>query len=144
MIGDEVKSSHQFSKYTFIYWLQDNLIIEKKQLTKIYDQSIHFTSRKTNDKCQFWPHISTIFHSSYIEVFFSWQKKYFLSHCVICLHSMTIKYNVGSRFKEKLLGKKHCYEKIFKWWESKTLCHISELWAFGSNRENNPQDICAK
>lgn len=49
----------------------------------------------------------------------------FLSHCVICLHSMTIKYNVGSRFKEKLLGKKHCYEKIFKWWESKTLCHIS-------------------
>lgn len=39
MIGDEVKSSHQFSKYT----LQDNLIIEKKQLTKIYDQSIHFT-----------------------------------------------------------------------------------------------------
>lgn len=46
MIGDEVKSSHQFSKYTFIYfiyWLQDNLIIEKKQLTKIYDQSIHFT-----------------------------------------------------------------------------------------------------
>lgn len=38
MIGDEVKSSHQFSKYTFIYWLQDNLIIEK-----IYDQSIHFT-----------------------------------------------------------------------------------------------------
>lgn len=43
MIGDEVKSSHQFSKYTFIHWLQDNLIIEKKQLTKIYDQSIHFT-----------------------------------------------------------------------------------------------------
>lgn len=43
MIGDEVKSSHQFSKYRFIYWLQDNLIIEKKQLTKIYDQSIHFT-----------------------------------------------------------------------------------------------------
>lgn len=43
MIGDEVKSSHQFSKYMFIYWLQDNLIIEKKQLTKIYDQSIHFT-----------------------------------------------------------------------------------------------------
>lgn len=34
MIGDEVKSSHQFSKYTFIYWLQDNLIIEKKTINK--------------------------------------------------------------------------------------------------------------
>lgn len=43
MNGDEVKSSHPISKYMFIYWLQDNLIIEKKQLTKIYDQSIHFT-----------------------------------------------------------------------------------------------------
>lgn len=35
----------------------------------------------------------------------------FLSHCVICLHSMTIKYNVGSRFKEKLLGKSTAMKK---------------------------------